>query len=164
MSGSWAVINLRFIKEKGRGKMKSVEKKKVLIVEDNRDLRSMYEAYFEMEKMEVISAENGEQALELIRQCPPDVVLTDYQMPKLDGGNLVRIIREEEVLRGANRKLPIVVMTAGTLEKISTACQYEAVVGFMKSFTSLHAMIDKVKEMVQEHTEAPQSLIAVGMC
>ncbi|HVY47566.1 MAG TPA: response regulator, partial [Minicystis sp.] len=54
------------------------------------------------------TAADGEQALDIARRAPPDLVLTDVMMPKRDGFDLVRALRDE----GATRAVPVVVISA----------------------------------------------------
>ena len=58
-------------------------------------------------------AENGQQAMDLIRQHSPDIVITDMRMPVMDGLELVEAIREEHAT------LPVIVMTAVGSEELA---------------------------------------------
>lgn len=61
---------------------------------------------------EVRCASDGEEGWELIQQQAPDMLITDYQMPRLDGLGLIERIRANE----ATRDLPIVMLTAKGFE------------------------------------------------
>ncbi len=69
---------------------------KILYAEDNEKIRDSYilvlKRYFKV----VIEASDGEEALKFYQQYQPDIVLTDINMPLLDGLELVRIIRETD--------------------------------------------------------------------
>ena len=60
------------------------------------------------EGFSVITAEDGQEALDLVQSGPPDLVITDIQMPKLDGIEMIKQLREQF----DTRKMPIVVMSA----------------------------------------------------
>jgi DNA-binding response OmpR family regulator len=57
---------------------------------------------------QVVTASDGQAAWEIIQRDPPDLLLTDCQMPRLDGLGLCRLIRQNE----ATRHLPILMLTA----------------------------------------------------
>lgn len=76
-------------------------KGKVLIVDDDAHLRSLIEVTLEPledEGVELFSAENGEQALEIIHQEQPDLVLLDAMMPGLDGFAVCRQVKQVDAL------------------------------------------------------------------
>lgn len=91
---------------------------KILIVDDNPLDRQLAAGFLEQEPHELQFAENGAEALDAIRLQPPDLVLTDLDMPELNGLELVRAMNEEFPL------LPVILMTAkGSEEIASTALQ-----------------------------------------
>ncbi len=59
--------------------------KRVLLVEDDRELRYLFSLQLISAGYQVYKAENGLEALEQMEKHPVDVVLTDYRMPKMDG-------------------------------------------------------------------------------
>ena len=77
----------------------------ILIAEDDRDIRGVLRLYLESEGLEVIEAEDGEQALALARERSPDMAILDVMMPGLDGYALTR------ALRGIS-DLPILILSA----------------------------------------------------
>jgi diguanylate cyclase (GGDEF)-like protein len=80
---------------------------KVLIVDDEPDIRDVLKITLEAEKYEVIEAENGEEAIKIINQKVPDLVLLDYKMPKMDGREVCRRVKKDILLR----HLPIIMVT-----------------------------------------------------
>lgn len=80
----------------------------VLLVEDDEDLRLLYTLFLEMKGYEVKSVADGQAAYEVVLENRPDVILTDIAMPRLDGLELLRLVKKEKSL--AN--LPVIVMTA----------------------------------------------------
>jgi len=81
--------------------------KTVLVVEDNQDARELLAIVLAAEGLSVITAGDGQAALNILRQRTPDLIITDIQMPLVDGIQLIRRIRED-----IQTSLPIVVMTA----------------------------------------------------
>jgi NtrC-family two-component system response regulator AlgB len=68
---------------------------RLLIVDDEKNIRSHLVTFFESCGYEVQSAENGRRALELLEASPADVVLTDYRMAELNGLELVQRIKRQ---------------------------------------------------------------------
>ena len=84
----------------------------ILLVEDNIINQDVARAMLNQRGMNVDVAENGEQAVEMVKHCNYDCVLMDLQMPVMDGNTATRIIREEQ----KNSRLPILAMTAKVLD------------------------------------------------
>jgi CheY-like chemotaxis protein len=78
----------------------------ILIVDDDLDLRQMLRHIFERDGYEVIEAEDGRAACELVPARRPAILVTDLQMPGLDGFSLCQELRE-----GGFRQLRIIVYT-----------------------------------------------------
>jgi CheY-like chemotaxis protein len=78
----------------------------VLIVEDHEDSRQMYAEYLRVQ-FNVVEAGDGVGALQLMQQQPPDVVVTDLALPKMDGFELVERMRADERLR----RVPVIALS-----------------------------------------------------
>ena len=81
--------------------------KKILVAEDDPALRELVRETLGMLGYEVIEAVDGEEALRKVRESPPDLVLLDIQMPKLDGQGVLKQIRQDPKLA----HLPVVALT-----------------------------------------------------
>ena len=77
----------------------------VLIVEDEENILKSLEYNLEKNGYRVISASDGEQCIELNRELSPDIIILDIMLPKLDGLEACRIIRQES-------DVPIIMLTA----------------------------------------------------
>ena len=94
----------------------------VLVVEDNSTNRNVVEALLRKLGLDVTSLENGQMAVEHIRDgLAPDLVLMDIQMPLLDGIRATEAIRQGERASG-RRHLPIIALTAGAYEEDRQQC------------------------------------------
>jgi two-component system, OmpR family, alkaline phosphatase synthesis response regulator PhoP len=87
-------------------------KKKILVVEDEPDIRELVRYNLEQSGFRVIEAEDGETALRLVRSEAPALVLLDLMLPEGDGLEICRILRGER----ATAALPIVMLTARAAE------------------------------------------------
>ena len=82
----------------------------ILVADDNLGTRLSVSDYLEMSGYSVISAEDGQQALSMIETYHPHVLVTDINMPRMDGYDLVRQVRQKP----AFRLLPVVFLTERT--------------------------------------------------
>ena len=80
----------------------------VLVVDDNPDLRTYVARILRVAGFAVILARNGAEGLEIAKEQDPDVIVTDLMMPVVSGLDLIRMIREDEKLRGT----PVILLTA----------------------------------------------------
>lgn len=81
----------------------------ILLVEDDPDIREVAQMALEtVGGFDVITCESGRQAVRVAAERMPDLVLLDWMMPGLDGGQTLAALRERE----ATRDLPVVFMTA----------------------------------------------------
>ncbi|MFA6506379.1 MAG: response regulator [Treponemataceae bacterium] len=71
---------------------------KILIVDDNRDDRTVLKYLIERKGHEVIEAENGEDGLQKIKDDPPNLIISDALMPTMDGFQFLRAIKKEKDL------------------------------------------------------------------
>jgi CheY-like chemotaxis protein len=86
----------------------------VLVVDDTAAARELERAVLAAGGYEVRTARDGEEALELLRAERPDLVVTDYDMPRLDGLGLCRAIRATPALAS----LPVLMVTANEDEDL----------------------------------------------
>jgi len=75
-------------------------KDKILVVEDEKDTRFILEKLLTRNNYEVVTAINGEDALEVLKTFSPKVILADWTMPVLDGLALCNILKSDEKYKG----------------------------------------------------------------
>ena len=91
--------------------MKNNESKKILIVDDESEMRVALETTLKREKFQLICAQDGKQALDKMEDDDFDLILTDVRMPKVNGLELLRAVKER------SPKTQVVMMTAyGTID------------------------------------------------
>jgi DNA-binding response OmpR family regulator len=81
---------------------------RVLVVDDDPQVLKLLRVNFELEGYDVLTATNGEEALELVGRDSPDAVVCDVMMPGIDGLEVVRRLRAQPDTAG----LPLVVVSA----------------------------------------------------
>jgi CheY-like chemotaxis protein len=83
--------------------------KKILVVDDERGIRSLISELLEGEGFEVKAVKDGQESLEEMERADFDLVITDIQMPRLDGLAML------DAMKRAGRKEKIIIMTGGAL-------------------------------------------------
>ncbi|MFP5262322.1 MAG: response regulator [Blastocatellia bacterium] len=91
----------------------------VLVVEDDAGSREMLLTVLGGQGLKVTGAEDGRAALELLASMRPDLIITDIQMPNLDGVGLIKALRA----RPEMRDVPILIFSACGGEMLSDAMQ-----------------------------------------
>ena len=89
-------------------------KERALIVDDDPELLGILKKYLENHGIETISAANGAEALAAAPAGKPDIIITDVEMPRMDGFTLCRRIKDNKVLAD----IPVIIMTG---KKVSEA-------------------------------------------
>lgn len=87
---------------------KDAQKVKILVVDDVESNRMILEEIIKNMHYHPVLAESGEQALEMMKECSPQLVLTDISMPGMDGYELCRILKGKE----ETKNIPIVFISA----------------------------------------------------
>lgn len=82
--------------------------KKILVIEDNQEVRENLEEILELSSYEVVTAENGKLGVEAARSEKPDLILCDVMMPVLDGFGVLRILNKDPKLM----HIPFMFLTA----------------------------------------------------
>ena len=91
----------------------------ILVVEDEEPILQIVADLLQAEGYTAVRAYHGGQALELTRNTPPDLVLTDLMMPVMGGAELCRSLKDDP----ATREVPVIVMTAaGRVRVDELAC------------------------------------------
>lgn len=116
--------------------------KKVLIVDDEKDLREAIKTALSYEGYTVETAEDGVEGFAKTHEFKPDLILLDILMPKQNGIDMLRSIRKEEW----GKTIPVIVMTVlDDMEKVSEALDAGAIEYLVKTDMSLGGIVDKVK-------------------
>ncbi len=130
-------------------------KKKILIVEDDQDLRQVLKMHLELLGYDSILAENGKEAVDLATSQVPDLILMDITLPVMDGLKATRLIREHP----NTESTPIIAMTARVTSENKIECLQSGCDGHIaKPFTSkqLASIIEKLLKRTIGNLSAPR--------
>ncbi|RFZ90236.1 response regulator [Mucilaginibacter conchicola] len=90
-------------------------KKKILVIEDDADVLEITSAVLKAAEFEVVRSEGTNNVIDLVERHHPDLVLTDYMLPGLSGGQICTLIKQNK----GTSKLPVILMSAYKKEAIA---------------------------------------------
>lgn len=117
-----------------------MDKKKVLIVDDQNGIRILLMEVFNSEGYNTFQAANGKLALDIVRTESPDLVLLDMKIPGMDGLEILKHLKE------IDPSIKVIMMTAyGELDMIKEARNLGALMHFTKPFDidEMRVAVDK---------------------
>jgi len=121
--------------------------KKIVLVEDDTIIKEMYKMKLEMEGYNVVCADDGEEALKVIKEESPDLVLLDILMPKKDGFEVLKELKDSQ--DGGVKSIPVIMLTnLSNREDIAEAEKLGAVDYIVKAKASPDEIVNKIKTFV----------------
>ena len=122
---------------------------KVLLVEDDNNLREIYQARLAAEGYDISAAQDGEEALVVAKQVKPDLVISDVMMPKISGFEMLDILRNTAGLENVK----VIMLTAlGQTEDRSRADSLGADKYLVKSQVTLEDIVKTAQELLGGET------------
>jgi DNA-binding response OmpR family regulator len=119
-----------------------MQKNKILIVDDDLAIRKFVKANLEARDFDVLTASDGQEALKIIEEEMPDLVLLDIMMPKMDGFEVCRRVREWS-------NVPIIILSAKDSENDKVKCfEYGADDYLTKPF-ALRELLYRIKAVLR---------------
>jgi DNA-binding response OmpR family regulator len=120
---------------------------KILIAEDERDIRDLITFTLTFGGYQVVAAANGEEALEKARVEIPDLILMDVRMPKMTGYEACQEMKKDDRIK----HIPVVFLSAkGQDSEVATGLDVGAVEYILKPF-SPDQLTARVKELLQKY-------------
>lgn len=123
-------------------------KKKILLVEDDTALASVYHARLELEGFEVQDVTNGENALASALEFKPDLILLDVMMPKINGFDVLDILRNTP----ETANIRIIMLTALSQPKERERAEQ---LGVDEYLVKSQVVISDVVERIRHHLDMP---------
>lgn len=118
---------------------------RILVADDEMPTRELLRAILLGDSHEVHVAENGSDALDLLRKSRFDLAMLDVHMPIMSGLDVVRIVRSDQKLRG----LPVIICTASsTPAEIDAAMQAGANAYVIKTMLHPQAVLGKIAQVL----------------
>lgn len=129
------------------GKEEGSRNRSILVVDDEEDLADTLESLLQAQGYKVYKVYDGRAGLRAARELRPDLVLMDYELPELDGLEVIERLRQDEATRG----IPVLLTTASrvTMEEIARA------EGFLAKPFSESLLYEVVGRLLKVPEEAP---------
>ena len=120
-------------------------KKKILMVDDEKDLLELMLMRLNKTGYEAFGAVDGQEALDLARQRMPDLILLDVVLPKMNGDEVTKILKKDENLK----RIPIILISAA-VEPLEEKAQKSGANGYLpKPFET-----EELCDMIEKHLAA----------
>lgn len=120
-------------------------KGKILIVEDDRYISKMYQLKLSLEGYDVQVAENGEEGVDKVKEFMPDIMLLDILMPKLDGFEVLKIVKADDT----TKNIPVLVMSnLGQEDHVEKGMKLGAIGYVVKSQYTPSKVVEKIKSVL----------------
>lgn len=121
----------------------------VLVIDDEFGIADVLVAALEDEGYRVFTAANGRRGLERLAENRPDLVITDFMMPLMDGATMARTMRADP----AYRDIPIIMMSA--VPEAAVRERFDGYQGFLHKPFRVAAMLDLVASVLASASSEP---------
>jgi len=118
--------------------------RKILLVEDNLELRNLYEIFLKQHGYDVATAADGEQGLEAAKQYKPDLIFLDVMMPKKNGFEVLKILRHDPSY-GCTKTKIVILTNLGDSGKVSADVRRDMDGYVIKAEIELGSLLEIIK-------------------
>ncbi len=125
-----------------------LNQKKILIIDDDPMIARMYQERFSRDGFEVVLAFNGKEGLEKAEKEKPDIILLDMMMPKMNGYEMLKALREKEEVTS----IPVIILSSlgADPELIEKSKQLGVVDTIDKAAVPAKEVIERVKAVLEK--------------
>ncbi len=124
-----------------------MKKGKVLVVDDEVNITQILEFSIGAEGFDVITAQNGEEAVEKARREQPDLIILDVMMPKIDGYEACRILKANPL----TKNIPVVLLTAKGRDIDKRLGMEVGATDYIVKPFSPHRLIERINQLLSCH-------------
>jgi two-component system KDP operon response regulator KdpE len=118
-------------------------KKKILIVDDEPNIRQLFVDTLSAQGFECLTAQNGLEGLNLSLTASPDIILLDLRMPEMDGLAMLRELRKKE----SGKNIPVIILSTVNDEKsVSEALQWGVSDFLEKSNWNVDELMERIRK------------------
>ena len=116
----------------------------VLIVDDCKTTRNLVGLYLKSEGFSLVQAEDGLEALEKLARSQVDLIITDINMPRMDGVALTRALKEDD----AYRAIPVIMLTTESSDRERANGMAAGAVGYLVKPVAQPRLIQEVRRVL----------------
>jgi CheY-like chemotaxis protein len=125
--------------------------KKILIIEDNDEIRENTAELLGLHNYDVFTAEEGGEGYELARKHEPDLILCDIMMPETDGRRFLRLAKNDKMVRN----IPLIFFSAGTGSPEVQRALIKAANGFLQKPFTEEELLKAVDKFLDSRNNIP---------
>ena len=122
-----------------------MNEQKILIIEDNALNMLLVSDLLDLEGFQVVEAADAESGIDLARECVPDLILMDIQLPGMDGLEATRMIRNDPQLG----EIPIVALTSHAMQGDDARALDAGCTGYLTKPINTRTFIDDLRQYLQ---------------
>ncbi len=126
--------------------MENWSDKCILVVDDSNLNRAILVEFLNSKGFKILEAADGKEALEIIRQQNPDLILLDLIMPVMDGFEAMEHLQKENI------KIPIIIITAYIKDNTYRRCKELGAAGFLNKPIKMHELFNIISGILEKHT------------
>jgi DNA-binding response OmpR family regulator len=120
---------------------------KILLVEDSKTIQQMYRNKLTFEQFQVFTADNGMEAIKILSQEKPDIILLDLMMPVMDGYKVLQVVKTDPKLSD----IPVLVFSAkGQPEEVEKALNLGAAGYIVKATTKPNEVVEQIRKVLSQ--------------
>ncbi|PIZ74836.1 response regulator [Candidatus Peregrinibacteria bacterium CG_4_10_14_0_2_um_filter_43_11] len=132
--------------------VKSLNQIKILLVEDDRDIREMYSIMFMRKGFVVLTATDGRSAIQKYKEKNPDIILLDIMMPHVDGYQVLKEVRKD-----VQQYTPVIMLTNLDPGNFESHAHFDDVDEYLvKSHFSPSEVVEKTIEVLKINKILPE--------
>ena len=131
-------------KDIAQQKMSGIHKQKIVLIEDDEDVRRILSMLLKNEMFETYEAKDGREGLEQVYQHNPDIILCDLMMPGMDGREFLLKMKTHE----QTRKIPVIILTAADTEENETGLLDLGAKDFLSKASSSKVMLSRIRRVL----------------
>ncbi|MCX5720183.1 MAG: response regulator [Nitrospirae bacterium] len=128
-------------------------REKILLVEDSKSLQQIYKTKLTYEQFHVLTADNGMEAIKILSQEKPDLILLDLMMPLMDGYKVLQVVKTDPKLA----HIPVLVFSAkGQSEEVEKALNLGAAGYVVKATTKPNEVVERIRKILSEQPKVKE--------
>ncbi|NQT27421.1 response regulator [candidate division KSB1 bacterium] len=135
--------------------MQSEKKRKILAIEDDPTYIRLLKTCLEAKGYTVVFVTDGLQALNMVRQVKPDLIITDLMLPGMDGHKFCRMIKFDK----NTGKIPIIMLTARDLDKEEEMSKKVGADMFLSKTQPIQELLKVIPKLLEQADKANEKAI-----